>query len=69
MPSYSSQLRSKDFAVKRCSHCGGRFGLIVHRWLNERFCRAACRQAFLVNLDEKRRHMKRWLNFVSEPAA
>jgi hypothetical protein len=55
--------------MKRCAHCGGRFGLIVYRWYGQRFCRAKCRERFLQELDEKRMQLKRWLNFIGQPVA
>jgi hypothetical protein len=35
---------------QRCAHCGGRFGLIRHRWYGHHFCRARCREAYLDKL-------------------
>src|SRR5262249_28679000 len=32
--------------MKRCAHCGGRLGLIVHRFLTLRFCKLACKKAY-----------------------
>jgi hypothetical protein len=55
--------------MKRCAHCGGRFGLIVYRWYGERFCRAKCRDAFLHRLEADRDRLKRWISFISQNAA
>jgi len=49
-------------ALKRCAYCGGRFGLVVYRWYDQRFCRAKCRERFLQDQDEKRERVRRWLN-------
>ena len=32
--------------MKRCAHCGGPLGLIVHRFLTLRFCKLACKKAY-----------------------
>ena len=32
--------------MKRCAHCGGRLGLVVHRFLTLRFCKLACKKAY-----------------------
>ena len=26
-----------------CDHCGGRFGMVAHRWWGNRFCKRACK--------------------------
>ena len=31
---------------KRCSHCGGKFGLICYHHWGRRFCRKACKDSF-----------------------
>lgn len=55
--------------MKRCAHCGGRFGLIVYRWYGQRFCRAKCREAFLCELTSERERLKRWISFINRQAA
>jgi hypothetical protein len=30
-----------------CDHCGGRFGMVTHRWWGRKFCRRTCRDAYL----------------------
>jgi endogenous inhibitor of DNA gyrase (YacG/DUF329 family) len=32
--------------MKRCAQCGGKFGLIRHRWHFRQFCSAKCREKF-----------------------
>src|SRR5215510_13277712 len=28
-----------------CDHCGGRFGMVTHRWWGNKFCKRACKNA------------------------
>jgi hypothetical protein len=30
-----------------CDHCGGRFGMVTHRWWGKKFCRRICKDAYL----------------------
>src|SRR5215471_17209008 len=30
-----------------CDHCGGRFGMVTHRWWGNKFCKRACKIAYL----------------------
>jgi hypothetical protein len=39
--------------MKRCDHCGGRFGLVTHRFFFKRFCRKRCKKNHLAALAEK----------------
>jgi hypothetical protein len=32
--------------MKRCAHCGGKLGMIVHRTFSLRFCKLACKKAY-----------------------
>jgi hypothetical protein len=36
--------------VKRCSICGGPFGLIRHRYFTKQFCKATCKERYLQSL-------------------
>lgn len=29
-----------------CDHCGGRFGLVTHRWWGNRFCKLICKTSY-----------------------
>lgn len=53
--------------MRRCRQCGGKFGLVVHRWWGERFCTLACKKAFLHKAKEDRDKLKRWLSFLKDP--
>jgi hypothetical protein len=30
-----------------CDHCGGRFGMVTHRWWGSKFCKRRCKDAYL----------------------
>jgi hypothetical protein len=50
----------------RCFTCGGRLGMIVHRWRDKRFCsdtrRTQCRQKYLEErLEASKRSWQDWL--------
>jgi hypothetical protein len=30
-----------------CNHCGGRFGMVTHRWWGNKFCKRRCKNAYL----------------------
>jgi hypothetical protein len=30
-----------------CDHCGGRFGMVTHRWWGNKFCKRTCKNAHL----------------------
>jgi hypothetical protein len=40
-------------ARQACDYCGGRFGMVTHRWRGNKFCKAVCKDAYLreVTLD------------------
>ena len=33
-----------------CDHCGGRFGMVTHRWWGIKFCKKTCKDAYLREL-------------------
>ena len=63
-----------------CDHCGGRFGMVTHRWWGIKFLEKTCKDAYLRELalgrDKIRRGRGRWfqtsktllLDNVSMPA-
>jgi hypothetical protein len=51
--------------MTRCAYCGGKFGLIRHRWYAQQFCRKKCRVSYLNKLAEDRQRLTRWLNFIA----
>jgi hypothetical protein len=50
--------------MKRCAQCGGKFGLIRHRWYSRQFCSLRCRGRFLNQLAKDRDKVGRWLDFL-----
>ena len=30
-----------------CDHCGGSFGMVMHRWWGRKFCKRSCKDAYL----------------------
>ena len=48
-----------------CDHCGGRFGLLTHRWWSNKFCKKKCKDAHLRELALRRDQIRRWYGFLS----
>jgi len=48
---------------KRCSHCGGKFGLICYHHWGLRFCRKACKDNFIAKAAEDYARLRKWLGF------
>jgi hypothetical protein len=52
--------------MKRCDHCGGRFGLVLHRHYTLRFCAKKCLEGWKRDqLDKARR--ERFLQWLDQP--
>ncbi len=51
-----------------CDHCGGRFGLVTHRWWGTKFCKRACRDNYIREVALDRDAIRRWLWFVRLPS-
>ena len=49
-----------------CDHCGGRFGLLTHRWWSNKFCKKKCKDAHLRELAFRRDQIRRWDGFLSQ---
>ena len=47
-----------------CDHCGGRFGMVTHRWWGNKFCKRTCKDAYLRELALGRDKICRWYGFV-----
>ncbi|SRR6266550_1173041 len=43
-----------------CDHCGGRFGMVTHRWWGNKFCKRACKDAYLREVTLDRDTIRRW---------
>ena len=45
-----------------CVHCGGRFGMVTHRWWGSKFCKKSCRDAYLREVTLDRATIRRWFD-------
>ena len=43
-----------------CDRCGGRFGMVTHRWWAKKFCKRACKDAYLREAPFDPRTIGRW---------
>ena len=50
--------------ANRCAHCGGRFGMVTHRWWGNKFCKRTCKNAYLSELALGRDKICSWFGFV-----
>src|SRR5215831_6611428 len=41
-----------------CDYCGGRFGMVTHRWWGDKFCKRTCKNAYL---RENHRTLSGWV--------
>jgi hypothetical protein len=48
-----------------CDHCGGRFGMVTHRWWGNKFCKRTCKGAYLRELARGRDKIRRRYAFFS----
>ncbi|HEY7242384.1 MAG TPA: hypothetical protein VH678_00695 [Xanthobacteraceae bacterium] len=48
----------------QCANCGGKFGLVSHQHWGLRFCRKACRHAFLVRTAKDHARMRKWFGLL-----
>jgi hypothetical protein len=55
--------------MNRCAQCGGKFGLIRHRWYSRQFCSLRCRGRFLNQLAKDRDKVRHWLDFLKARSA
>jgi hypothetical protein len=51
-----------------CDRCGGRFGLVTHRWWGNKFCKRACRDNYIREVALDRDAIRRWLSFARLPS-
>ena len=50
--------RSQVYKHQVCDYCGGRFGMVTHRWRGDKFCRRTCKNAYL---RENHRTLSGWV--------
>jgi len=48
-----------------CDHCGGRFGMVTHRWWGNKFCKRTCKDAYLREVMLDRDIIRRWFSLPS----
>jgi hypothetical protein len=48
-----------------CDHCRGCFGMVMHRWWGNKFCKRTCTDAYLRELALDRDKIRRWYGFPS----
>jgi hypothetical protein len=47
-----------------CDHCGGRFGMVTHRWWGSKFCKRRCKEAYLREILLGRYAVQRWYGLL-----
>jgi hypothetical protein len=48
-----------------CDHCGGRFGMVTHRWWGNKFCKRTCKDAYLHEVSLDQDMIRRWVSLSS----
>lgn len=51
--------------LQRCDRCGGRFGMVTHRWWGHKFCKRRCKEAHLREIILGRNAIGRWLGVAA----
>jgi hypothetical protein len=52
-----------------CDRCGGRFGMVTHRWWGSKFCKRTCKDAYLREVTLDRDTIRRWFGLRVSRAA
>jgi hypothetical protein len=47
-----------------CDRCGGRFGMVTHRWWGHKFCKRTCKEAHVREVTLGREVIRRWSGTV-----
>ena len=50
-----------------CDYCGGRFGMVTHRWWGNKFCKAVCKDAYLREVKLGLSSFRRWFGLTRSP--
>jgi hypothetical protein len=53
-------MRQPQVCKHQCVHCGGRFGMVTHRWWGSKFCKRTCKDAYLREVTLDRDTIRRW---------
>ena len=48
-----------------CDPCGGRFGMVTHRWWGNKFCKRTCKDTYLHEVSLDRNIIRRWVSLPS----
>jgi hypothetical protein len=48
-----------------CDRCGGRFGMVTHRWWGSKFCKRTCKEAYVREVTLDRDTIRRWFGYGS----
>jgi hypothetical protein len=62
-PKYESVMRHNRKPLV-CDRCGGRFGMVTHRWWGNKFCKRSCKDAYLREIALDRAAIARWFGVV-----
>jgi hypothetical protein len=60
----ASPIQSAKIA-NSCANCGGRFGMVTHRWWGNKFCKRTCKNEYLRELALGRDKIYRWFGVLS----
>jgi hypothetical protein len=47
-----------------CDRCGGRFGMVMHGWWGNKFCKRSCKDTYLRQIALDRAAIARWFGVV-----
>jgi hypothetical protein len=50
---------------KRCDSCGGKFGLVRHRYFWQQFCRMTCKDNHLAKLAQEKERKAQFHHWLS----
>ena len=64
MQNTSHAVRPVVRARQVCDHCGGRFGMVTHRWWGSKFCKRRCKEAYLREILLGRYAVQRWYGLL-----
>jgi hypothetical protein len=69
-PLYEGVMRQPQVCKHQvCDRCGGRFGMVTHRWWGSKFCRRTCKDAHLREVTLDRDTIRRWFGLPVSRAA
>lgn len=61
-------MRSQQVQKRQvCDQCGGRFGLVTHRWWGNKFCKQTCKDVYIREVALDRDDIRRRFGFAWLP--